>query len=77
MYDPESYDTYSPFQRQDAQRLIPKIISRMNWGKADRLLDYGCGSGFVTKNILIPLLPCNDDGTQPLIYGVDLSKKND
>jgi trans-aconitate methyltransferase len=75
MYDPDSYDAYSEFQRQDARELIPHITSRMDWRKADRILDFGCGSGFITKNVLRPLLQGEEDGMGPLIYGVDLSQK--
>ena len=74
MYDPDSYDAYSEFQRKDARELVPYITSQMDWRKADRILDFGCGSGFNTKNILLPLV-ASYDNPEPLIYGVDVSKK--
>jgi 2-polyprenyl-3-methyl-5-hydroxy-6-metoxy-1,4-benzoquinol methylase len=52
--DPRSPDSL------DANVFIPQIVSKLCWlpsaedGSEIRILDFGCGNGFNTKNILLP-----------------------
>jgi len=73
MYDPDSYDSYSEFQRRDAKELLPYLVGQMDWRKGRRILDFGCGSGFITKNVLLPLV--EEKCKAPLLYGIDLSRQ--
>jgi len=75
MDNPEVYDGTSEFQRRCARELLNYIASRMTWGTKDpvAVLDFGCGQGFVTKNILLPLL--TQKAPDIKIYGLDISKK--
>jgi len=79
MEDPDKYDVNSELQRKDAREVLASIISRMTWTGSEIVLDFGTGSGFVTKNILLPLLKqVNNNNTtknRPLICALDICKK--
>lgn len=79
MYDPDLYDKYSEFQRRDAKEFVPYIVSKMTRKPVEIILDFGCGSGFNTKNILFPALTAShkENGLTPFIqvYAIDVSKK--
>ncbi|CAG7830695.1 unnamed protein product [Allacma fusca] len=71
----DSYDSFSKVQRKDAEELVPRIVAQMCWKPNEITLDFGCGSGFVTKHVLLPNLEAScPDGNRSVI-AVDISKK--
>jgi len=75
MYDPDLYDSFSEFQRRDARELVPYMVSNMRWKSGEKILDFGCGSGYNTKNILNPYIQSLKKSNGFHIYGIDVSKK--
>ena len=75
MHDPDSYDVNSEFQRKDALELIPRLVSDMSWRKGEHVLDFGCGSGAITKNILLPAMDKEFPDESRTIYATDISAK--
>lgn len=73
------YDKYSEFQRRDAKEFVPYIVSKMSRKPVEIVLDFGCGSGFNTRNILFPTLSSSISAAEPSpfvqVYAIDLSKK--
>ncbi|XP_018007672.1 juvenile hormone acid O-methyltransferase [Hyalella azteca] len=52
------YANANALQRRDAEATLRTFIPRMNWhDERETILDVGCGSGDVTRNLLLPLLP--------------------
>lgn len=74
MYDPDSYDAFSQFQRRDAEEILPYLVNKMNWQNRQRILDFGCGSGFITKHVLLPLVDAKTKNSSHVL-AVDLSEK--
>jgi len=75
MHDPELYESYSQFQRRDAMELVPYIVSKMTSKKIETVLDFGCGTGFITKNIILPSLMKIGMTNKTKLYGFDVAKK--
>ncbi|CAG7731538.1 unnamed protein product [Allacma fusca] len=75
MNDPDSYDAYSEFQRNDAAELVPYIVAQVHWKPSESILDFGCGSGYITKNVLLPALEANYPDGGRSVFAVDISKK--
>ncbi|XP_017772157.1 PREDICTED: juvenile hormone acid O-methyltransferase-like [Nicrophorus vespilloides] len=57
MNKPTLYSKYHGLQTTDANYVLDNYIRLIKWKGQDNALDVGCGSGQVTTNILLPLLP--------------------
>ncbi|XP_023240868.1 uncharacterized protein LOC111639268 [Centruroides sculpturatus] len=56
--DPEEYEKYYPnFYVELIAKTLECHLPLMQWSNEDILLDIGCGSGKVTKQILLPKCP--------------------
>lgn len=66
------YRQSNHFQRRDAQEALQEFSDTIKWrlDGRDSVLDAGCGSGDVTVDILMPILPMNFSR----LVGVDISK---
>lgn len=71
MNRPELYAQVNKIQRRDAQEMLEEFADKIKWrlDGNDSVLDAGCGSGDVTADILLPILPKQ---FQRLV-GVDIS----
>ena len=77
MENAELYNSNSNFQTIHAMELIPKLVSGMDWNRKSThsILDFGCGTGTVTKKILIPTIQDESpSSTTNEILGLDLSE---
>ena len=70
MHKAELYSTSHGLQKKDAAQALSEYLDRMSWRPGDRVLDVGCGPGFVTTQELMPRLP-SDFG---LLVGTDISQ---
>jgi juvenile hormone acid methyltransferase len=59
MNNPVSYSKANDLQRNVAEKLLKERMNLFKWNHdgSDSLLDIGCGSGDVTVDFLLPLLP--------------------
>lgn len=59
MNEPKLYNRANQVQRRDAKLLIEEFGKLLQWrrGGGDRILDVGCGSGDVTMDFLVNILP--------------------
>lgn len=73
MHKAALYKCSNGLQRRDAKQTIEEFSHALQWRSdgCDSLLDIGCGSGDVTIDYLLPILPPN---FQRLV-GVDLSQE--
>lgn len=71
MHKAALYHQSNGLQRRDAQQIINEYATILQWRSdgCDSILDIGCGSGDVTIDYLLPILPMN---FQRLV-GADLS----
>ncbi|XP_069675150.1 juvenile hormone acid O-methyltransferase-like [Periplaneta americana] len=65
----ELYSAAHDLQKRDAGLLLSEYLRSMTWGPGERVLDLGCGPGFVTTQLLLPRLPLDLD----LLVGADVS----
>lgn len=67
------YKRSNGLQRRDAKQTIDEFSHVLQWRSdgGDSLLDLGCGSGDVTVDFLLPILPVNFSR----LVGVDLSEE--
>ena len=67
------YQRANSLQRRDAKQVLDEFAHMIQWRSDgnDSLLDIGCGSGDVTIDYILPLMPIN---FQRLI-GVDISEQ--
>ncbi|KAF4518563.1 hypothetical protein B566_EDAN015374 [Ephemera danica] len=71
MYQPQKYSEINALQRRDFQETLAKFSSCLTWGEEEcDVLDVGCGSGDVTRDVLRPSLQCR----KPRIVGIDVSQ---
>lgn len=73
MNRPELYAQVNQIQRRDAQKMLEEFADKIKWRSDgnDSILDAGCGSGDVTVDLLLPILPKN---FQRLV-GIDISQQ--
>lgn len=73
MHKAALYKRSNGLQRRDAKQTIDEFAMTLQWRSdgCDSLLDIGCGSGDVTIDFLLPILPLN---FQRLV-GVDISEE--
>lgn len=73
MNRPELYTQVNKIQRRDAQEMLEDFAGKIGWrlDGNDSILDAGCGSGDVTVDILLPVLPKNFHR----LVGIDISKQ--
>ncbi|KAF4518562.1 hypothetical protein B566_EDAN015373 [Ephemera danica] len=70
MHSPEQYAAANILQRDDFAETLAKFSSCLTWGEEEcDVLDVGCGSGDVTRDVLRPSLQCS----KPRIVGIDVS----
>lgn len=67
------YKRSNGLQRRDAKQTVDEFSHLLDWRPDgnDSLLDIGCGSGDVTIDILLPVMPMDFDR----LVGVDLSQE--
>ena len=70
MHRAELYSSSHGLQKRDAAQTLSKYLNLMSWKPGDRILDVGCGPGFVTTQELMPRLPENFS----VLVGTDISK---
>ncbi|XP_063591918.1 juvenile hormone acid O-methyltransferase-like [Penaeus indicus] len=71
MEDAQLYVSANALQRRDALVVLTEFLPQMAWQEeGENILDIGCGSGDVTRNLLMPLLPRVEQVT-----GVDISQE--
>lgn len=73
MDNPILYSRVNGLQTRDSEDFLLENINMVEWNKNgdDLILDVGCGTGNVTCEILLPLVPNNIKK----IYAVDINKK--
>lgn len=73
MNRPELYRQVNRIQRRDAQEALEEFADSIKWRSdgCDSVLDAGCGSGDVTVDILLPILPRNFHR----LVGIDVSRE--
>lgn len=61
MHNAELYQDANKMQRRDAEQLIKEYANILKWRPdgSDSILDIGCGSGDVTIDFVLPILPKN------------------
>nr|AHZ20738.1 juvenile hormone acid methyltransferase [Diploptera punctata] len=57
MHKAELYSSSHGLQKRDAAHALTEYLDHMTWRPGDRVLDVGCGPGFVTAQELMPRLP--------------------
>lgn len=69
----ELYHRSNQAQKYDAQQALDEFASLIKWRSdgCDSVLDAGCGTGNVTVDLLLPILPANVER----IVGVDISEE--
>ncbi|XP_045610833.2 juvenile hormone acid O-methyltransferase [Procambarus clarkii] len=71
MEDAQLYVAANGLQRRDALLVLSEYLPQMAWRQdGETVLDVGCGSGDVTRNLLLPLLP-----PVAQVVGVDVSQE--
>lgn len=70
MNDPVLYAKSNSFQKVTAQNILTEFSYLFQWNKADTMLDIGCGTGDLTIESILPLLPAASN-----IIGCDISNK--
>ncbi|XP_031346186.1 juvenile hormone acid O-methyltransferase-like [Photinus pyralis] len=68
MYKAQTFRTHSLLAQRDARDAIEKIKQTMAWRPHCNVLDIGCGTGNVTHDVLLPILP----ESRNTIIGVDI-----
>lgn len=72
MNNPVVYDQSNNLQRQEVRKLLQKYKNKIIWRRDGKdLLDIGCGSGNITIDFLLPMLPSNFER----LMGIDKSEK--
>lgn len=71
MYKAKLYKTANELQRTDNKMVLSEFKHALKWKGNDTLLDIGCGSGDVTVDMILPLMPSN----YSLLMGVDVSEE--
>lgn len=69
MENPELYAVASALQKRDAALVLSQYLGRFNWTQQDDILDFGCGTGDITRH-LSDLFP-----KFATLTGVDISKE--
>uniref|UniRef100_A0A0K8TS48 Putative juvenile hormone acid methyltransferase n=1 Tax=Tabanus bromius TaxID=304241 RepID=A0A0K8TS48_TABBR len=71
MNQPKLYARANSVQRRDAKQILEEFADIIRWrtDKRDSLLDIGCGSGDVTMDYIVPLMP----PTFSCVVGSDIS----
>ncbi|KAF6208554.1 hypothetical protein GE061_017012 [Apolygus lucorum] len=70
MNDAGLYVRFNGMQAKGAEESMEEFSSYFKWGKAEKILDVGCGPGDVTSNILRSYIP--DDAK---LIGGDISRE--
>lgn len=71
MYKAKLYKASNELQRTDNKLVLEEFKDLLNFKKNDNLLDIGCGSGDVTVDMILPLMPTD----YSLLMGVDVSEE--
>lgn len=51
MENPELYAVASALQKRDAALVLSQYLGRFNWTQQDDILDFGCGTGDITRHL--------------------------
>lgn len=57
MDDPTLYSAVNTLQTKDVETVLTDYLHLLRWNENDVILDIGCGTGNVTCDILLPMLP--------------------
>lgn len=81
MNDPELYTKSNALQKRDVKEILEQYSNLFKWKNdgSESFIDIGCGSGDVTMEILLPLLPKNIKsliGTDISADGINFCKKH-
>lgn len=59
--DPVLYSNSNNYQTTNARKILNEFAWKLNWREdgRDSVLDVGCGSGNVTMELVLPILPSN------------------
>lgn len=73
MNKPKLYRQVNSFQRGEAEKVLQEFSWKINWclNGGDSILDAGCGTGDVTREILMPILPAKFKR----LIGIDVSQE--
>ena len=51
MENPELYAVASALQKRDAALVLSQYLGSFNWSEQDDILDFGCGTGDITRHL--------------------------
>jgi juvenile hormone-III synthase len=71
MNEASLYKKSNGVQRRDAKKVLDEFSHLLKWNGSDTILDIGCGSGDVTVDYVLPILP----ETFKQLIGVDISQE--
>lgn len=57
MENPELYAAASALQKRDATIVLSQYLDRFLWTEDDDILDFGCGTGDITRQLLANCIP--------------------
>ncbi|PSN55066.1 hypothetical protein C0J52_04116 [Blattella germanica] len=69
MNNPHLYNSAHGLQQKDVEQVLSDYLDKMNWKPGSRIMDIGCGPGYITSKMLMPRLPQDFE----TLLAVDLS----
>lgn len=78
MNDPVLYAKSNSFQKVTAQNILSEFSHLFQWNQNDSMLDIGCGTGDLTVESILSLLPANSNliGCDISLEMIDYARRN-